>query len=363
MRVLVLGPKETKGSLPPYIANLVAGLEKEGYLVAWHGSVGVPYDKENECFLSESDIFDQAESIVSSINLNDFDVISLHYGNLEVEQIIPLLLEGKNHPPVVYHGHTIDPTLFRDQVKNVDTYNKIVKKHYSFQNYVFFGNYARKYFVGNAKTSFKDTVSWLPTTIKNDDLEGQNNQTRNEKPILSLYGFAAPWKDVPSLLEAFKNVTKPCSFELYGPFWDNEELSGLSTLAMDFQIGNVDIKITPDYVGSYDRKSLVSKSDVGIFPYNPHPSFQGSGAIADYLICGKPVIATDVANMAELIGDAGLVVPSNDAASLSKGINYLLEQDNLLSAKSKAQARSKMFATQYHAKQCLDFYKHITLGN
>ena len=42
---------------------------------------------------------------------------------------------------------------------------------------------------------------------------------------------------------------------------------------------------------------------------------------------GKPVVATDVGGVREMVGDAGLVVPPNDPGALAEALRRLAEGD------------------------------------
>jgi glycosyltransferase involved in cell wall biosynthesis len=67
----------------------------------------------------------------------------------------------------------------------------------------------------------------------------------------------------------------------------------------------------------------VQATDLAVLPYKEHPGFQGSGAVTDYLARGVPVVATDVANMRELVGEAGVIVPPGDPAALASALAVL----------------------------------------
>lgn len=88
----------------------------------------------------------------------------------------------------------------------------------------------------------------------------------------------------------------------------------------------------PGYLDPGQRRALTAATDVAVFPYRNSPAFQGSGAITDYLAPGVPVVATDVANMADLIGDgddaAGDVVPPGDPADLARALDRYSDQDH-----------------------------------
>lgn len=117
-------------------------------------------------------------------------------------------------------------------------------------------------------------------------------------------------------------------------------------------VGIGQLVVLPGYLGPADRAALVHASAAGVFPYQPHPSFQGSGAIADYLAHAVPVIATDVANMAELTGDAGHIVPADDPRALAAALETVASGGTAAANLAHhAAARAGRFTAETHATQ------------
>lgn len=151
-------------------------------------------------------------------------------------------------------------------------------------------------------------------------------------PLATLYGYAAPWKDPATLLAALERVRHPVRVLLAGPLWDDPGHAGIALPGTDkaATLGNTCLRVLATYLTAPERAVLASASDLAVFSYQPHAAFQGSGAIADYLAAGVPVVATDVANMAELIGHttdnpastpAGDLVPAGDPGALATALD------------------------------------------
>lgn len=97
-----------------------------------------------------------------------------------------------------------------------------------------------------------------------------------------------------------------------------------------------------------------------VFPYQHQPTFQGSGAIADYLAHGVPVLGTDVANMAELVGDAGLITEPGDYEAFAEGLERLAGDEQYRDSLShNARRRSRQFSAANHAARCLRLYQAV----
>jgi glycosyltransferase involved in cell wall biosynthesis len=148
---------------------------------------------------------------------------------------------------------------------------------------------------------------------------------------------------------------------LTGPHWQRTAPAGPQTSGLTAKQsgGTADLITVPGYAGAGQRCALIDDSDVAVFPYRFHPSFQGSGAIADYLAHGAPVLATEVANMAELVGDAGLIVPANDPDAFADALNRFGSARQRETLTRAAWRRAHMFTAIAHAQQCLTFYERV----
>lgn len=107
MRILLIGPCHPVGSIPPYLDVLAAALRHCGARVHRIGSAGVPYEPAARAFWPADRILEHASGLLRDIDIyididiGAYDVISLHFGNLEIEQLLPVLWAGRRRPPVV----------------------------------------------------------------------------------------------------------------------------------------------------------------------------------------------------------------------------------------------------------------------
>src|SRR5579883_3495380 len=126
MRLLVLGPNHDRGSIPPYLTVLTDALRALGVTVDRIGSDRLPYDIDAHQFWPAATIVRAAYDLLDHIDLDSYDLIALHSGNLEIEQLLPVLWRDRPHPPVVYHVHTLNPTLFTEHVPHPDWHHAVL---------------------------------------------------------------------------------------------------------------------------------------------------------------------------------------------------------------------------------------------
>ncbi|MGH3519133.1 MAG: glycosyltransferase family 4 protein [Haloechinothrix sp.] len=369
MRVLLLGPDHAGGSLPPYLDVLTTGLRHHGVTVDRRGSAQIPYDQSQQRFWPLDRVVAEAGTLARQVDLAAYDLVSLHFGNLEYDQLVPALWAnqrtGRQRPPVVYHVHTLTPTLFRDHLPD-RRWNLVVRQVIrSADGYVYFGQYARRRLAGLVADRAPAGVAWLPTTIPQDTTPAAHpalTAALNAPPglpVISLYGYAAPWKDATLLHAALERMRVPARIVLAGDFWDDPDQAGLdlTDAVSPVRVGIGELVVVPGYLGPADRAALVRASAAGVFPYRPHPSFQGSGAIADYLAHGVPVVTTDIANMAELAGAAGHIVTAGGPEGLAVALDNIASGATMATVVRNAAARAWRFTAEAHAARCLAVYQ------
>lgn len=368
MRVLIIGPTGGGGSIPPYLNMLAAGLRQHGVSVDRLGTPGVPYDPATSAFWSAERIIEAAEQLLASVDLNAYDLLSIHYGNLEIEQLLATVWTQTKVTPAVYHVHSLDWTLFADQVPNTALRSAVEDAIDGMDGYVFFGEYGRTQLARRHNLSAPSVVAWLPTTIPSGTRARPGTAlgsvlAAEHGPMASLYGYAAPWKDPAGLITACRRTNSSSHVIIAGPFWDNPNEAG-ADLTRETETGanhgGSHVNVIARYLRPQHRLALVEASRFAVFPYKAVPTFQGSGAIADYLAHGVPILATDVANMAELIGDAGHVVAANDYDAFALGIDRLAsDRAYRNSLRRNAEHRARQFDGLHHAANCLRLYETV----
>lgn len=376
-RILLVGPLSggtDGGSLPPYLDVLTAALRRAGAHVERVGSTGIPYDRDLDAIWSPSRLLLAAGTLADRIDAlvatQPIDVIALHFGNLEIEQLLPVLWARRNQsaswPAVVIHVHTLMPTLFADHHPDPSMQRAVHAAPAAADGLVYFGDYARQAFASMVPADMPITVAPLPTTIPPGTLPAQEgavadavtNLSAYPGPLATLYGYAAPWKAPRLLIEALSRVRRPLRVLLAGPLWDQPELAGVRLPQPGHAsiVGVSRLQIAPTYLAPADRSLLVASSTLAVFPYVAHRAFQGSGAIADYLAHAVPVVATDVANMASLVSLAGDIVAPEDPDRLAAALNRYTNPEHLTRRASAAADRANTFHPDTHAATCLALY-------
>lgn len=378
VKVLLAGPDHAHGSLPPYLDVLAHHLRDLGAHVDRLGSTGVPYDPEAGRFHRVEQITATVDALAARVDPGRYDLVSLHFGNLEVEQLLPARWRalGLDLPPVVVHVHALEPTLFTRHVPDPGLHAAAQEAIDQAAGLVYFGQYARTILTRRAPAAARlpHAVVPLPTTISPGTqpattyrMAAALHDPRPEATLLSLCGYAAPWKNPADLITALAATTAPVRVVLAGPFWDDPTQAGCDlhpAIEQPQRLGRAaELAVVPDYLDAPHRAALIAASTGGVFPYQPQSTFQGSGAIADYLAHGLPVIATDVANMAELAGPAGIIIPAGDPAALAAAIDrFATDIQQRQRLRIAAHQQAARFTPTAHATACLAFYQRVAGG-
>lgn len=131
-------------------------------------------------------------------------------------------------------------------------------------------------------------------------------------PHALLFGAWTRYKNIPLLLEAFALVREKlpeAGLTLAGPVMPDVDLSAIESRAR--QIGGVDLR--PGYVALKDLPDLFAEHRLVVFPYS---TVNISGSIHMAYTFGRPVVATRVGSMADVVvdGSTGLMADPNSQA-------------------------------------------------
>ena len=173
----------------------------------------------------------------------------------------------------------------------------------------------------------------------------------NSKNILLYFGYIDRHKGVDQLVKAVPIVTKEVPDV-------KVIIAGEGSLSECCNnIGNESyFEIINEFVPDERVPDLFTRAKIVVLPYTYHQGLSGVLSIA--FAFGKPVVVTDVGNLAEFADGCGLVVPPNDSNSLANSIIHLIKNNELCERLSKAsEMKGKELSWDNIAKNHLKIYE------
>lgn len=175
--------------------------------------------------------------------------------------------------------------------------------------------------------------------------------------VILYFGRMEPYKGTDVLLEAFVRVRKSLrdwKLVLAG--------AGDLPIAPGFQ-DLAGVEIINRYVADEDVAGLMQRARMVVLPYTDASQ---SGAAATAFAFGRPVIATRVGGLAEMVthGKTGLLVAPNDPGALARAIRTLARDPRRAAAMGRAAAAVGRGVGSWKriAGQHMDLYRQV-LGN
>jgi glycosyltransferase involved in cell wall biosynthesis len=144
----------------------------------------------------------------------------------------------------------------------------------------------------------------------------------NGKKVVMFLGTPLAHKGLGELLEALKSMNPDVILVVVGAQEDNYtrrlKASGKDRIRM---IGMQPFDKAPEFL---------SMADLVVLPQRRGPSTEGQipAKLFDAMAMGKPIIATRVSDMPEILDGCGLVVDPGDVHALSDAVQYLLEKED-----------------------------------
>jgi len=177
--------------------------------------------------------------------------------------------------------------------------------------------------------------------------------------VLLFLGGLKPRKNLPFLLEVFSNVAAKLGDEVRLIIaGSGSEEKGLRRKAKDLDIA--DKIIFTGYVPEADKAKLYNLADV----YVHSSSLEGFGMTAgEAMACGKPVVATAVGSLPEVIvdGETGFLVPLGDRRRFAERIMALLQNESMARQFGEASRRrvEASFRWETVARRLVDLYQQV----
>ena len=106
-----------------------------------------------------------------------------------------------------------------------------------------------------------------------------------------------------------------------------------------------------------DVPQLLKLADIYVHP----PAVEGFGiAAAEAMAAGKPIVATNVPGLAQVVGDAGVLVPPGDPVILAKEVRNLMDSpDRRLQLSRAAVERGRQFSIEKTVAAYIDLYNSV----
>lgn len=153
----------------------------------------------------------------------------------------------------------------------------------------------------------------------------KSTESRNASKSLIMVSRFVAAKDQSTLIKAMKRIDSTITLRLVG---DGDNLDSCKKLADE---EGVDGRV--QFLGNRtDIPQLISESYIGIQSSN----WEGFGLTAiEIMAAGKPVVASDVDGLKQVVEGAGLIFKKGDHIDLANCINRLLEDEDLYRSTSE----------------------------
>ena len=180
----------------------------------------------------------------------------------------------------------------------------------------------------------------------------------NNAPNVLFFGRIAPYKGIEYLCEAMKLVHEEIPEATL-------TIAGKGNLYFDYNpYKNLDyFEFRNYFIGANELADLLNRASITVCPYVDATQ---SGVIMTSMAMGKPVIATNVGGLGEIIEDGfnGLLVPPKNPKELAKAIIKLLKNKESLKTFQDNIATTAQTSLSWNsiADKYLYFYNNICFG-
>ncbi len=196
--------------------------------------------------------------------------------------------------------------------------------------------------------------------VSKDVLRHRYGLQENERIVL-FFGLLSPSKGLDDLLEAFAIVRKSCDAKLVIAGYPTKNINMNEMLEKNRKLGITDrVIFDARYIPLNEIRPLMEIASVVVYPYR---SGTQSGALQTAYTFGKPVIATAVGGLPEVVeeGKSGFIVPPQSPPELAEKIIVLVNDPKMANemgqyARHLSETR---FSWQSIAAQIARVYDHL----
>jgi glycosyltransferase involved in cell wall biosynthesis len=190
-------------------------------------------------------------------------------------------------------------------------------------------------------------------------LAGVREKYNLPEAFILYVGLVEPRKNVPSLINAYKSlVDQGTNFNLVivGRFgWMFQEV-----FKQTEELGLEDRVLFTGYIPQEDLPIVYNLASLFVYP----TWYEGFGFPAlEAMACGTPVVTTRVSSLPEIVGDAGVLVPSGDRQALAAAMAEVLSDSTQYEQlRTKGLQRAAYFTWERTARETVKVYQHVLAG-
>lgn len=183
-------------------------------------------------------------------------------------------------------------------------------------------------------------------------LKGFTDVSKKSIYVVSMIAAFRKQKDHETLLRAMSRLPINYRLQLVGRDFDNR-IPALKDLCVELGIED-----RVDFMGPRsDVPEIMGGSDVVVLSSH----WEGFGlAAVEAMASGRPLIASDVGGLRDVVGGAGVLFPHGDDEVLAEKIQYLCEHpDEYREVAKRCQEKAKQYDISLMAEKYLDLYKKL----
>ena len=210
--------------------------------------------------------------------------------------------------------------------------------------------------IATAFSRHPDQIEVVHNGIDTDVFEPKADIKKAPFRIMATASADQPLKGVKYLVRAMSIVKKSypqAHLVVLGKLNEDGEIAKLIT--------TLNLNECIKFISGIDNKELVDLYNEASMVVVPSV-YEGFGLPAgEAMACGLPVISTNGGALPEVVGDAGIIVPTRDADAIAKSIMHLFENPEVCAGlASKARSRIlEQFSWQVAARAMVEKYSQV----